>query len=844
MLDNSPQLDLKSLKKSYQQLLEREKKFREIIDMLPETVYEIDLEGNVTFVNDAGLKLFGFSRKDIADGINVENLFLPHELERIRANIRMTFEGMTRQSTEYMAVKKDGSVFPVLTHSRLILKDNNPDSIRGVLIDLTESYRIRRQLEREKDFVNSLLDTANSLVICLDTDENIIMFNKECERLTGYKLEEVQGKHWPRTFIPAEFRRKSDLPFSEWIKMHPEDRYEAPLMTKSGEIKTILWSNTVFSPQGSDEVIALAIGHDVTEQTKALKALQESEKHYRAVWDNLPVGICLTDRDGVYRYVNPAYCRIYGYEKEDLIGRIPDGLIFPVADPEERRKYYNERFDRQIPARLKEYKFSRSDGSPVWVEVSADFIRENGKPKYRITMNVDVTSRKTAELALEESEQRYGLVTEYAEEAMCIVNSSGVFEMMNKSAARFLGGVPGDFIGKTMWDLFPRNIAGRQMRNILKVLRKSESAVLENYTFVRNEKRWFRTGIYPIRSGDSEPSSVFLVITEITAEKKRKIWMEARYRLLDNLRGCESVDDSLELGCRAIMDAQLFKRAVLTIHNEKREIIHLGQVGLDQELVNMARKGKAPDQQMAKQITRREFRISNSYFVPSEAGFDYKSIERYIAGKGKSGKTEDSWKKNDEFFVPVFGHMKKIEGWLSVDTPFDGKRPDLETARFLEEICDMVMQRCRQISNRDRLASERKALEEKNIALKEIMSHIEEEKADIRQRISESIDRSLLPVLNRMIDDPQNTDKSNLIVIKNSLKDLGALSGSTGQIYSRLTTREIEICNLIKADWTSKDIAKSLNISTTTVHKHRETIRRKLGLTNKDINLKSYIKNL
>jgi DNA-binding NarL/FixJ family response regulator len=258
----------------------------------------------------------------------------------------------------------------------------------------------------------------------------------------------------------------------------------------------------------------------------------------------------------------------------------------------------------------------------------------------------------------------------------------------------------------------------------------------------------------------------------------------------------------------------------------------------------MARKGKAPDQQLAKQITRREFRISNSYFVPSEAGLNYKSIERYIAGKGKSGKTEDSWKKSDEFFVPVFGHMKEIEGWLSVDTPFDGKRPDLETARFLEEICDMVMQRCRQILDRDRLASERKALEEKNIALKEIMSHIEEEKADIRQRISESIDRSLLPVLNRMIDDPQNTNKSNLIIIKNSLKDLGALSGSTGQQYSRLTTREIEICNLIKADWTSKDIAKSLNISATTVHKHRETIRRKLGLTNKDINLKSYIKNL
>ena len=296
----------------------RERKLREIIDMLPETVYETDLEGRVTFVNDAGLALFGYTRDDFVKGLEAINMFCDFEIERLYANLKKVLKGEKRQSSEYMALKKDGTIFPVLVHSRPVFRKNVPIGTRGVLIDLTESYKIRKQLEREKDFVNSLLDTANSLVICLDTDENIIMFNKECERLTGYKLEEVRGKNWPEVFIPAESHRKSDLPFSEWIKIHPEDRYEAPLKTKSGEIKTIFWSNTVFSPKGSDEVIALAIGHDVTEQMIAVRTLQESERHYRAVWDSLPVGICLTDRDGVYRYVNPAYCKIYGFKREDL----------------------------------------------------------------------------------------------------------------------------------------------------------------------------------------------------------------------------------------------------------------------------------------------------------------------------------------------------------------------------------------------------------------------------------------------------------------------------------------------------------------------------------------------
>ncbi|UCC80075.1 MAG: PAS domain S-box protein [Candidatus Zixiibacteriota bacterium] len=844
MTNNDRDMDLESLKKSYELLKERERKYREIIDTLPETVFEADLEGRGTFVNDAGLALFGYSREDFGKGVEITNLFCDYEKERIKANYEKVLKGERNQSTEYMALKKDGTVFPVLVHSCPIISENRPVGIRGVTIDITENYKIRKQLEREKDFVNSLLDTANSMVICLDTDENIIMFNKECEKLTGYKLEEVRGKNWPETFIPEESRRKSDLPFSEWIKIHPEDRYDAPLMTKSGEIKTILWSNTVFSPKGSDEVIALAIGHDVTEQMKAVKALQESEKHYRAVWDNLPVGICLTDRDGVYRYVNPAYCKIYGYEKEDLIGRTPDSLIFPSSDPEKRKKYHNKRFDGQITTSLTEYQFYKSDGMPVWIEVASDYIRENGSPKFLISINIDVTMKKLAESALKETEQRYSILFEYVDVPIFTVDKDGVFRMMNKAAAGYLGGIPDDFIGKTMWDLFPRKVALRQMDNIIKTLEKSKPMTEENYTYVNNEKKWFKTGIYPITGAKTNASMALLIARDITSEVIRKIRMNARFQLLDNLRHAESVDDCLESGCLAIRDAQLFKRAVLTLHNEKREIIHLGQVGLDQETVNMARTARAPDKQLARQITQRKFKISNSYFVPTEAGFDFKTTERYIAGKSKPGKTKDSWKKNDEFFVPVFGHKKKIEGWLSVDTPLDGKRPDLETARFLEEICDMAMQRSRQIIDRDKLASERKALEEKNIALKEIMSLIEEEKAEIRQRIWESVERSLLPVLNRMIEEPENTNKSNLIVIKNSLKDLGTLSGGSAQLYSRLSTREIEICNLIKADWTSKEIAKSLNISITTVHKHRETIRRKLGLTNKEVNLKSYIKSL
>jgi PAS domain S-box-containing protein len=837
-------IDIEELKKSYAELLERERKFREMIEKLPETIYEIDLEGNLTYVNEAGLRLFGLSDEGFAEGINIEELFPPHEFEKIRENIRQTFEGVARRSTEYRAVKKDGTEFPVLTHSHLILKNNMPDRIRGILIDLTENYKIRKQLERERNFVNSLLDTANSLIICLDKNENILVFNKECERLTGYKFEEVKGKNWPQIFLPPEYRRKSDLPFSEWVKLHPEDRYEYPVLTKSGEVKIIFWSNNIFTPPDSNEMVALAVGHDITEQIKAAKALEESERHYRAVWDNLPVGICLTDRAGVYHYVNPAYCQIYGYREEDLIGRTPDGLISPPGDSEERRKLREDRFDRRTSTPLSEQEFLRSDGTPVWIQVASDFLIENDQPKYLISINIDITKRKTAESALKESESRYDLLFQYVDIPIFTVNKEGIFEMINRAAAGYLGGVPDDFIGKTMWDLFPRKIARRQMNNILKTLEGSKPMSEESFTYVGGEKKWFRTGIYPMKGTKGRIPTALLIARDITSQIYNKLRVNARFKLLDKLREAEKIDNCLELGCQAILDAQLYKRAVLTFHNEKREIMNLGQVGLERKTVDRARKAKAPDNEFAKQITQSKFRISNSYFVPSEAGFDFKSTERYVPGKSDSGDFENSWQKNDELFVPVFNQMKKIEGWLSVDTPFSGKRPDLETVRFLEEICDIVKQRTSQIVDRDKLASDGKELQEKNIALKEILGSIEEEKAGIRHQISENIERAVLPILNRITENSGNVNKSDLTLLEKSLKDLGALSRGAAQLYSKLSTREIEICNLIKMDSTSKEIANSLNISIATVHKHREAIRRKLGLTNKEYNLRSYLKTL
>jgi len=136
-------------------------------------------------------------------------------------------------------------------------------------------------------------------------------------------------------------------------------------------------------------------------------------------------------------------------------------------------------------------------------------------------------------------------------------------------------------------------------------------------------------------------------------------------------------------------------------------------------------------------------------------------------------------------------------------------------------------------------------LEQKNIALREIMDQVKAEKARIEKQIQTNVDQLLLPLLENWRAHHPLRDATIIELLEENLK---TLTSSFGQELSRkmlgLTSREIEICNMIKNGLASKEIAALINISPRGVDTHRRNIRRKLGLTKQDINLTTYLKSI
>lgn len=132
-----------------------------------------------------------------------------------------------------------------------------------------------------------------------------------------------------------------------------------------------------------------------------------------------------------------------------------------------------------------------------------------------------------------------------------------------------------------------------------------------------------------------------------------------------------------------------------------------------------------------------------------------------------------------------------------------------------------------------------KAVDEGNIALRKVMKTVESERAEIYSAITRKVETLFLPAIDRAAraDNP----KAYLDILRDQLVSLGREGSGDDGLALRLTPTEMRVCRLIQAGNSTKDIARSLNLSEETVQTHRKNIRKKLGLRGRDANLYTHL---
>ncbi len=126
-----------SLRTAFAALKESEERFKSLAEELPVAVFETDVNVRVTYANRKTLESFGYSADELL-GSNGLELFIPEDRDRVRQNVAGRIQGETSQVNEYQALRKDGSIFLIMSYSNQIIQGGKVTGVRGFLVDITE----------------------------------------------------------------------------------------------------------------------------------------------------------------------------------------------------------------------------------------------------------------------------------------------------------------------------------------------------------------------------------------------------------------------------------------------------------------------------------------------------------------------------------------------------------------------------------------------------------------------------------------------------------------------------------------------------------------------------------
>ncbi|MBN1211769.1 MAG: PAS domain S-box protein [candidate division Zixibacteria bacterium] len=372
-----------------------EEKYRTLVESAEVAIFTINREGVFLYLNGVAAQMLGGKADDLT-GKTMMELFPENIAHSQMDHVRRVFDSGEAETVESVTILK-GRKHHFRTSIQPIRDENGGIiSALGLASDTTRYVNTQQELKSEREFVGSLLETANSLVVCLDSRARITVFNGEIEKVSGYRREEVIGRRWPDIFLPPDHNARKIDDFAAWVRQHPEDKYEGPLITRTGEVRTILWSNSALFSEGSDELRAIAVGHDITERKKAEQALIESEEKFREIAELAPEGIFETDIDGKLIFANQQALSYFGYSKDDL-GK---GLSALDMIAPESRKRAGANYEQLISGGeigTNEYTAIRKDGSLFPITLHSNAIVRQGRAVGVRGVIVDITERKRNE---------------------------------------------------------------------------------------------------------------------------------------------------------------------------------------------------------------------------------------------------------------------------------------------------------------------------------------------------------------------------------------------------------------------------------------------------------------
>lgn len=512
-----------------------------LLDLARDAVIVLDRRERIVFWNHGAELLYGIRKEDAYD--KPAKALYSGSAERSLEDVK---RGCLRHGTwegELSYQRRDGAVR--IIRSRATVQQTPDGVIMAILLinsDITEQYHIEQALATERNFVNSLVDTAQTIVLVVGTDGRIVMVNPYFEKLTGYFQNEVKGKPWVDMFIPEQNREEVARLLGQPASVQEGRGSIQPILTKSGAIIHVEWYDRLLHGQQGESVGILLTGQDVTHRLRVESELRDNETKYRTLLMNLPgVPYRVNPGDnGIIEFVSEGISELTGYPAEMFNSR-PVSVFFDLIYPEDR-ELVSALVDKQIQVQQwyeAEFRLIHASGRMVWVrDRGRQLADESGAAKYLDGVLFDISEHKQLVLKVQADEVRFYELFNHMSSGVAVFDASGdsadfVFKDINQSGAKIYRLNRQDIVGKMASEILPGARAMGLIDKLQEVCRTGQPVHLpvvqyqdERFTF------WSENYIYRLPSGE-----IVLVFDDVTARKQAEIELrrsEEKYRSLLN----------------------------------------------------------------------------------------------------------------------------------------------------------------------------------------------------------------------------------------------------------------------------------------------------------------------